>query len=247
MRAVDHFTVVESVYGRFIVNRHCHGQAETLLKTGRTHIEPELDCIRSILSVLQEGAVMIDGGANIGLVAVPCALALREKKGIVHAFEPQRMLFNALSGTVALNGLDNLMTYDVALGAQAGTAYVPPVDYAQTADFGMVQLSPVAVAQGSAVKVVTVDMLNLKRLDFLKLDVEGFEVQALAGARQTLLAHRPVCWIEYWKAGEANIAACFRALDYKFYRAGELNMLCVPQSRAESKLLNVAFPEIYPV
>jgi hypothetical protein len=39
---VNNFAVLESVYGRFVVNRHCAYQAETLIKTGYPHIEPEL-------------------------------------------------------------------------------------------------------------------------------------------------------------------------------------------------------------
>jgi hypothetical protein len=35
---VNNFTVIESEFGRFIVNRHCAHQAESLIKTGRPHI-----------------------------------------------------------------------------------------------------------------------------------------------------------------------------------------------------------------
>ena len=38
---VNNFTVIESRYGKFIVNRHCAHQAEYLIKTGRPHIQDE--------------------------------------------------------------------------------------------------------------------------------------------------------------------------------------------------------------
>ena len=65
-RAVNHFTVIESVYGRFIVNRHCTFQAEHLIKTGLPHIESELRNILAIVETLPAKSVVVDAGANIG-------------------------------------------------------------------------------------------------------------------------------------------------------------------------------------
>lgn len=226
---VENFTIVDSIYGRFIVNRHCSFQAETLLKTGRTHIEVELDKIRIILQVLPENCVVIDGGANIGFVAVPAAQFIKDKQGVVYAFEPQRMLFNALAGTIALNSIDNLFLNQQALGEKKSSVIVPWIDYGKPADFGMVELGQ--HQDGEAVDVVTVDSLKLERVDFFKLDVEGYEVPALKGAKKTLKKFEPWCWIEYWKTGYDVIIECFEGLDYKFYLVDELNMLCAPVSR----------------
>jgi FkbM family methyltransferase len=236
------FVVLDSIYGRFIVNRHCDGQAETLVKTGRTHIEMELDNIRAVLNTLPEGCVVVDGGANIGFVAVPAALAVRAKGGVVHAFEPQRMLYNALCGTVALNSLDNLLVHHRAVGAAPGVLSVPHINYSQRADFGMVTLSN--QPGGIPVDVVTIDGIQFPRLDFLKLDIEGYEVPALQGARKTIEKHQPWCWIEYWMSGMENIMSCFQGLDYRFFQMDKLNMLCAPRSRMASAALNISANEV---
>ena len=65
-RAVNHFTVIESVYGRFIINRHSTFQAEHLIKTGLLHIESELRNILAIVETLPAKSVVVDAGANIG-------------------------------------------------------------------------------------------------------------------------------------------------------------------------------------
>ena len=49
--AVDNFVVLDSVYGKFIVPRTCLFQAESLVKTGRTHIEDELNNIFAIVEI----------------------------------------------------------------------------------------------------------------------------------------------------------------------------------------------------
>ena len=46
--ALNNFTVIESIYGRFIVNRHCAYQAEALIKTGAPHIQAEVSQMLTI-------------------------------------------------------------------------------------------------------------------------------------------------------------------------------------------------------
>jgi hypothetical protein len=88
---VNNFTVLESVYGKFVVNRHCAYQADVLVKTGYPHIEAELAKILAIVRSLPDGSVVVDAGANIGRVSIPIAREIKAKRGIVHAFEVQRM------------------------------------------------------------------------------------------------------------------------------------------------------------
>ncbi len=145
---INNFTVLESIYGKFIVNRYCAYQADALVKTGRTHIEAELNNIRAIVDTLPENCLVVDGGANIGFVAVPIAQRIKNKNGQVICFEPQRMIFNALAGTVALNDLDNLFVHNLGLSDQESWATMPKVDYGKPADFGMVSLTEARAGGG---------------------------------------------------------------------------------------------------
>jgi FkbM family methyltransferase len=225
---VNNFTVLESEYGRIIVNRHCALQAESLVKTGRPHIQDELNKILTIVTRLPNDCVVVDAGANIGLVCVPIAEAIEARRGRVHAFEAQRMMFYALCGTVALNDLSNLFAYNQALGAAAGWLGATLPDYGQPQDFGVFSLTDQESDHPEKIPVVTIDGLGLKRLDFLKIDVEGMEIDVLNGARESLRRYRPICWIEYWKIGAQLLGAQFADLDYEFFIMDELNMLLAP-------------------
>lgn len=225
---VPNFVVLDSIHGRFIVNRHCDFQADALVKTGATHIESELQNIFVLIETLTPGSVIIDGGANAGFFTIPVANRFRDRGHRIISYEPQQMLHRALSGSLALNDIDFCDLRYAGLGSQSGTALVPSIDYGKKQDFGMVQLS--TTGQGTKVQIETIDGLKLGRLDFIKLDVEGYECAALEGGLKTIKKHRPYIWVEYFISGVDPIKNSLATVpDYAFYKMDYQNMLCVPR------------------
>lgn len=242
---MNNFVVIESVHGKFIVNRNCDFQAETLIKTGATHIESELKNIMTVIEVLPEGAVVLDAGANIGFVCIPLANALRPKNGLVYAFEVQRMLYYALCGTVALNDLENIKVYNAGLGRIESECFISQPDYSQQQDFGTFSLAESSLSSGNLsdlIKIVKIDNLHLERLDFLKIDVEGMELDVLEGGVNTILRERPWCWIEYWKISPDALRSWFAFKNYRLYRMDTLNVLCAPEEKIVSSKLVINAP-----
>jgi len=239
--ALNNFTVLESVHGKFIVNRHCSFQAEALVKTGRTHIEDELAKLLTIARVLPENSVVIDAGANIGLVCIPLAHEIKARGGIVHAFEIQRMLFHALCGSVALNDLENVYVHHQALGSIPGWVNLVNPDYGTPQDFGTCSLlDPPSGNIYEIVQLTTIDSLNLRRLDLLKIDVEGMEPAVLLGSRESIQRFSPWCWIEYWKTGIDVIKAAFANENYRFFPMDALNLLCAPAAKLAASGITIA-------
>lgn len=235
---VDNFVMLDSVYGRFIVPRTCLFQAEALVKTGRTHIESELANIFTIVDTLDADAVIVDGGANAGFFSVPVAHRTRDRDIRIVAFEPQRQLFQALGGSLALNGYDHVYLHNCGLGSEPGIAELPPIDYSVHQDFGTVSFEQVTAAEENGwmaqhvVDVTSIDAMDLPRLDFLKLDVEGYEVPALTGALYTIQQHRPWIWVEYFITGVEPICQALSSVpDYDSYIVDYQNMLFVPRER----------------
>ena len=237
---IPNFVVLDSIHGRFIVNRHCAFQSEALIKTGATHIESELNNIFVLIDTLPTGAVIIDGGANAGFFTIPVANRIRSRGQRIISFEPQLALFRALSGSLALNDIDFCDLQLAGLGDAPGTARVPDIDYGIPQDFGTVQIS--ATGSGTPVEVVTIDSLGLERVDFIKLDVEGYECAALAGGFKTIQQHRPYIWVEFFISGKEQIKAALAGVpNYAFFQVDYQNMLCIPRERLpEIKFSGVA-------
>jgi FkbM family methyltransferase len=198
-----------------------------------------LDVLRERRETHGDGVIALDGGANIGVFTVEWA---REMSGWgeVISFEPQERIFYALAGNVALANLFNARACWAALGAKSGKMMVPRPNYARPGSYGSLELQHRATTEfiGQAisyeeeamdtVQVIAVDDLALPRLDLLKFDVEGMEIEALAGARETIARLRPVLLVEWIKVGMPTLAEALKPLDYNLQVVG-LNILGVPQ------------------
>lgn len=150
--------------------------------------EAEVDVFRGFV---RPEDVCIDGGALFGEHTL--ALAGLCPAGHVIAFEPQRIPFQILCGNCQLNSLDNVDCERAALGAVEGRTRVEPLSPYSDCPWGLTKLS----SHGDSVPMRTIDSLNLRRLDFVKLDLEGAEADAIMGAKETLLRCRPILYVEF--------------------------------------------------
>jgi FkbM family methyltransferase len=154
-----------------------------------------------LAQMVNPGDVVIEAGANLGSHTVPLARKAGPK-GMVHAFEPQRIVYQIMCANVVINELTNVRTYHAAVGEQVGTIEVPPVDYGKLNNFGGLSLDGVGNARimqgakGETVPVKTIDSLRLEHLKLLKIDVEGMERAVLLGARETIGRCRPFLYFE---------------------------------------------------
>ena len=145
----------------------------------QTYEKHELDFY---LSRVREGDIIFDVGANVGLYA-----RLGAKKvgptGRVHAFEPSPLTLKFLKMNCA--DLSNLTIVEKAISDHPGETTL----YVETSDLGCSSLLA-KTQEGVRVTVTTVDeylsTLPLQRVDFIKMDIEGFEQEALRGMKRAL-------------------------------------------------------------
>jgi len=146
---------------------------------------------------LRDDAVALDIGANLGWYSL--LLARRWPRARIHAFEPEPRNLALLRGNLQRNGITNVTVHGVAVAERDGAMQFFP--YAEK-NMGRHSLVPQAGCEPITVPVVTLDgFLQQQRLDppdveFVKIDVEGYELPALQGAR-SLLAAKPRILAEF--------------------------------------------------
>jgi FkbM family methyltransferase len=186
---------------------------------------------------LEPGMIMIDAGANEGLFTLVAAKRVGPR-GHVYAFEPSPRERAILETNVALNALENVTVLQEALTDTVGEAPLTVADEEHSGQntLGALIYDGVTPFETIGVKTQTLDsfarLLGLRRLDFIKADVEGSELKMIAGGIQTLTAYGPRLVLEMQDKslrGQGSSAAelCMELgqLGYQLYEFGTLTGL----------------------
>ena len=150
--------------------------------------------LNAALRWTQGDRLAIDGGAHVGTWTVPMSQHFAK----VISFEPSPDTYEALVHNVG--HLDNVECHNQALGRSEGRVTMVLDGFERAIE--MKNTGARFTREGGLVERITIDSLDLPALDFLKLDIEGGEVDALEGARKTLLKYRPTVLFEdkhHWK------------------------------------------------
>lgn len=124
--------------------------------------------------------VAIDGGAYVGL----WSKAMGEDFKTVYAFELSPQNYECLAWNAP-----EAIAFNAALGDIEGKCSLEPDAHEDSPVF--------RVVEGTDIRQTTIDGLNLKVCDFIKLDLQGYDHFALLGARETLKRCRPVVMFEH--------------------------------------------------
>ncbi|MFH5925952.1 FkbM family methyltransferase [Roseomonas xinghualingensis] len=244
------FVLAATNHGSMIVNRNDHhmvdqargyGVGFQLLNRSSFDME-EVDFVKALLLFRRHhfgaGVVAIDCGANIGVHTVEWARLMHDW-GRVIAFEAQEKIFYALAGNIALNNCLNVQARWAAVGASCGTINVPEPDYHLPSSYGSLELrrreqtefigQSIDYTAGTDTAVIPIDAFQLPRLDLIKIDVEGMEIDVLEGAADTIRRCRPQMVIEVIKSDRVAIGAILSGHGYRIYPMG-LNLLAIHES-----------------
>jgi FkbM family methyltransferase len=170
----------------------------------------ELNELEFVRQTVRPGDHVIDAGAHVGLFAMHMADRVGPL-GTVHAFEPFPANLECLEAAVRENRFEDRVTLErAAVGALSGEAQL--VFARATLNSGGAYLLPsnAPVPDGHEAvpaRVVALDNYELPRpVAFIKIDVEGAEPLALAGAAQLLRRDRPVVLSEVHPAQLARVS-----------------------------------------
>ena len=160
----------------------------------------------------------LDVGANIGGFTIPIAEFVASSNGKVYSYEPQRIVFQQFCANVFLNKLDNVFTYNFALGDRMCEIQIPELDFWKSQNVGFFSIdknirkniqndalegkTSMNIESGDqyTVEQRTLDSFNYKfDINLIKVDIEGFELEFFIGSSNTIKANSyPPIIFEVW-------------------------------------------------
>lgn len=149
-----------------------------------------------------KGKTIYDIGSYVGIYTLFFARAVGSK-GRVIAVEPNPQNYDELLSNIRLNHLDNVTAVSTAIGNSCGetTLAIDPVYPSRGFLATSRELSSSHSTQTIPVQVISLDSLvqdrHLPPPDFIKLDVEGVEIDAIHGMEETMHRYKPALFIEF--------------------------------------------------
>lgn len=202
------------------------------LKSG-LYFEPEVIDIAKFF--IKDRTAVLDVGANYGQMSI--SFSKQTPNGKVFSFEAEPFVLDILKKNLSVNDCSNV---DVIAGAVyniTGEKLIfPEPDFKRFGSYGAYGIDPNAKT-GRTVESITIDSLNIEeRISFMKVDIQGSDLFALQGARQTILKNKMPILFEYedqfqteFKTGFNDYVEFVKSINYKFEKIiTGVNYLIVP-------------------
>jgi FkbM family methyltransferase len=189
-----------------------------------------------VVALIPTDAVVIDVGAHAGQFTK--LFAAMAPQGKVYASEPGSYALSILKRVVALRGLKNVVVTSQGFSDRECVEVLHvPLKKSGSVGFGLSHIGAESTSSGrmtrtEQISLTTIDQFvaqhQLKRVDFIKADIEGWEFNLLAGARETLKQYNPSLLLEVDEsmlaragASPQAIFSAFDGLGYCFFRTDE--------------------------
>lgn len=148
--------------------------------------------------LLKPGMTFLDVGTNVGYYSL-LAAPLVGHSGSIHSFEPVSSMYEMLCGNIKRNNIRTAIANRMIVSDTVGqkTIHLAPEDNCGSGSLSFVQRTD---GRTETVESTTLDAyMNrqaLKRVDVIKIDAEGEELNVLKGARLMLSEKRPILMVE---------------------------------------------------
>ena len=150
-----------------------------------------------LFSLVKPGMMVIDAGANMGFTALNIANKLKNK-GIVYAFEPDAHNYSVLQNNLLLNPGLQIEPFKLGLGNIKEDVKLEVINESNRGE-NQITTNP-STPKFSIVAIITLDDFiaeqQIEKVDLIKIDTEGFEMNILKGATETITKNKPVLFIE---------------------------------------------------
>jgi len=162
---------------------------EWLVYFGFTNDSPE-----GLAELTEAHFNMIDVGANIGQTSLKLS-KLISPSNTIWAFEPDRSNYQKLVYNIQLNGISNILPFNVGLGSYLHTAAMEPEIPGNRGGCRIIE----DLAHAARIQIITIDEFVKQhncQVSLIKMDVEGYEYEVVKGAAATIATQHPMLFVE---------------------------------------------------
>ncbi|MEN9880940.1 MAG: hypothetical protein RLZZ308_123 [Candidatus Parcubacteria bacterium] len=154
----------------------------------------EKDMLELMSQIINHDDVCLDIGANIGQHSI--LMALVAKDGEVHSYEPNKRLVGQFSESLKKNDINNVVIHEYGLGEKEDVSML----YSNNLNVGMssvIRPELYSSKEEIIVKKFDSEWDSSKKVSFIKMDIEGYEVNAFRGMEQLIRRDNPSMIVEY--------------------------------------------------
>ena len=170
----------------------------------------EIDLLIELQPYIKKNAVVLDIGANIGNHSVYWAVRSDAKK--IYSFEPVKDFFKILKKNVEINQLnDKVKIFNIGLSDKKING---SISFYKHTDIGVTRIKQDSNGNLTLDKLDNITFED-NTIDFIKIDVEGHELEVLRGARETLLKYKPTIFIETFPDKKTKVHEYLTKLGYR--------------------------------
>lgn len=191
----------------------------------------EDNSLNDLYNRVKDGEVIFDIGANIGSTAMHFATCANNTT--VYGFEPDAHNFKIATNNIKLNKLDNIKLYNFGLGDKKMQSKLYIKDDNNRGMNRILNESKNEM-QYSVIEITTLDdvveEIKPPHIDVIKIDVEGFEMKVLEGAKNTLVKFKPKLFLETNNSLLANHQSSISEV-VQFLAALNYNLSIIPGNK----------------
>ena len=161
-------------------------------------------------------SVLIDVGSNYGWHSIKSS----PKCKTIYSFEPQKLMYDIQLSSITKNNISNIHLYNCGLGDDEIKTEMNPIDYETWVHIGDLSVG----VGGEKISIKKLDSLNIPKVDFIKIDVQGYEKYVLLGALETINKNKPTIIVEIenhqlrrFNYGVTELFDLIRGLGYYIY------------------------------
>ena len=226
----------ETKTGNYFLPTHAHSDLiKQAIVANEIFDQPIVDLASHYI---KKGTVVLDVGSNFGQMAILYSNLVGEN-GHVHAFDADDFIYNILKKNVEANNKKNITTHFGAVyNVVDEILHFPVQDFERFETYGSYGVDYNKEGVGREVKTITIDSLGIEdEISLMKVDVQGGDLFALQGAKETIKKHRMPIIFEYEYLFEEDMNLNFQEyvdfvneINYKFERViNGQNYLILPR------------------